>query len=136
MDVFISEEYMVKRRMEKKLAARKVGGSNTFKSDNNGEQEQVTKKGHSSSPFVKILKSSHCYQFHSLGGFHELPLLEMLFLKNCMNLTNVRESILNCDELILIDLTYCKEFRKLIGTLTNLKKAYRNFNQYKGHGFT
>nr|GEX03371.1 hypothetical protein [Tanacetum cinerariifolium] len=72
---------------------------------------------------LKILKLSHCYQLRSLGGFHELPLLEMLLLKNCMNLTNVCESIQNCDELILIDLTYCKEFKKFLGTLANLKKV-------------
>ncbi|PWA89342.1 toll/interleukin-1 receptor (TIR) domain-containing protein [Artemisia annua] len=46
---------------------------------------------------LKIHKLSHCYQLRSLGGFHELPLLEMLFLKNCMNLSNVCESIQNCD---------------------------------------
>ncbi|PWA50403.1 leucine-rich repeat domain, L domain-like protein [Artemisia annua] len=72
---------------------------------------------------MKILKLSHCYQLRSLGGFHELPLLEMLLLKNCMNFTNACESIQNCDELIHIDLTYCKTFRKFIGTLANLKKV-------------
>ncbi|PWA89344.1 toll/interleukin-1 receptor (TIR) domain-containing protein [Artemisia annua] len=46
---------------------------------------------------LKILKLSHCYQFPCLGGFHELPLLEMLLFKNCMNLTNVCESIQNYD---------------------------------------
>ncbi|GJU56833.1 RNA-directed DNA polymerase, eukaryota, reverse transcriptase zinc-binding domain protein [Tanacetum coccineum] len=53
MDVYISEEYMVKRRMEKKAVARAKGGvsSNACKSDNNGEK--MNKKGHSSSPFIK-----------------------------------------------------------------------------------
>nr|GEX35248.1 hypothetical protein [Tanacetum cinerariifolium] len=56
MDVYISEEYMVKRRMEKKLAVARAKGtgvsSNACKSDKNGEK--MNKKGHSSSPFIKI----------------------------------------------------------------------------------
>ncbi|PWA40244.1 toll/interleukin-1 receptor (TIR) domain-containing protein [Artemisia annua] len=46
-----------------------------------------------------------------------------LFLRNCTNLIEVSESIEKCDELVIIDLSNCKELRMLPRTLANLKKV-------------
>ncbi|PWA59679.1 toll/interleukin-1 receptor (TIR) domain-containing protein [Artemisia annua] len=73
---------------------------------------------------LKILNLSYCYKLNCIAGFCELPMLESLFLRNCMSLTEISESIDHCDELVFIDLSNCKEFiRVLPRTLAKLKKV-------------
>ncbi|KAJ9558682.1 hypothetical protein OSB04_013296 [Centaurea solstitialis] len=72
---------------------------------------------------LKILNLSFCTQLRSLGGFYELPALEWLILTNCIGLIDVCESIEQCDELVLIDLSYSNVPRNLLRTLVKLKKV-------------
>ncbi|PWA80614.1 toll/interleukin-1 receptor (TIR) domain-containing protein [Artemisia annua] len=72
---------------------------------------------------LKILDLCYCYQLRSLGGFYELPSLQSLFLRNCMSLIEICKSIEYCDELVFVDLSYCKELRKPPRTLAKLKKV-------------
>ncbi|PWA92528.1 toll/interleukin-1 receptor (TIR) domain-containing protein [Artemisia annua] len=72
---------------------------------------------------LKILDLSYCYKLNCIAGFCELPTLESLFLRNCTNLIEVSESIDHCDELVFIDLSYCKELRMLPRMLAKLKKV-------------
>ncbi|XP_024983603.1 TMV resistance protein N-like [Cynara cardunculus var. scolymus] len=71
---------------------------------------------------LKILNLSSCKQLRSVGGFYELPALEMLILANCIGLIEICESIEQCDELALIDLSYCTTLKKLPRCGVNLKK--------------
>ncbi|KVI00476.1 Leucine-rich repeat-containing protein [Cynara cardunculus var. scolymus] len=72
---------------------------------------------------LKILNLSSCKQLRSLSGFVELPALERLILANCTSLIEVCGSIEQCDELVLIDLSYCNEFKNLLRTIGKLKKV-------------
>ncbi|XP_042755240.2 disease resistance protein RUN1 [Lactuca sativa] len=72
---------------------------------------------------LTILNLSFCKQLRCLSGFEELPALERLILKNCIGLLEVCESIEQCVELALIDLSYCNRLEKLPRTLRFLKKV-------------
>ncbi|KAL7618263.1 hypothetical protein Lser_V15G03384 [Lactuca serriola] len=72
---------------------------------------------------LKILNLSFCKQLHSVGDFQQLPALERLLLRNCIGLLNICESIEQCVELVLIDLSYCKKLEKLPRNLGLLKKV-------------
>ncbi|KAJ9558661.1 hypothetical protein OSB04_013275 [Centaurea solstitialis] len=72
---------------------------------------------------LKVLNLSFCKQLRNLAGFSSFPALERLILANCIGLTEVCESIEQCDELVLIDLSYCNEFRKILRTIGKLKKV-------------
>ncbi|CAI9269624.1 unnamed protein product [Lactuca saligna] len=72
---------------------------------------------------LKILNLSFCEQLHSLGGFDHLPKLERLILRGCIGLLDVCESIEQCFELVLIDLSYCNKLEKLSRSLHMLKKV-------------
>ncbi|KAJ9558560.1 hypothetical protein OSB04_013174 [Centaurea solstitialis] len=73
---------------------------------------------------LKILTLRFCKQLRSLGGFSEFPNLEMLTLANCPRLSNVSESIEQCDKLARIDLSSCTmpvELPRSISKLKNIK---------------
>ncbi|KAI3697214.1 hypothetical protein L6452_30071 [Arctium lappa] len=72
---------------------------------------------------LKILNLSSCKQLRSVGGFYELPALERLILANCISLIEICESIEQCEELVLIDLSYCTTLKKLPRRGVNLKKV-------------
>ncbi|KAL4581137.1 hypothetical protein LXL04_017346 [Taraxacum kok-saghyz] len=72
---------------------------------------------------LKILNLSYCKQLHSLGDFDQLPALEMLIVRNCIRLVEVCESIKQCVELILIDLSYCNKLKRFPTTRGILKKV-------------
>ncbi|XP_042758826.1 disease resistance protein RUN1 isoform X1 [Lactuca sativa] len=72
---------------------------------------------------LKILNLSFCEQLRSLSGFDELSALERLIVRNCSNLLEVSDSIEQCFELILIDLSYCIKLEKLPRSLGMLKKV-------------
>ena len=72
---------------------------------------------------LKILNLSYCKQLHSLGDFDQLPILEMLIVRNCISLVEVCESIKQCVELILIDLSYCNKLKRFPTTRGILKKV-------------
>ncbi|CAI9269416.1 unnamed protein product [Lactuca saligna] len=72
---------------------------------------------------LKILNLSFCKQLRSLGDFDQLPALETLILRNCIGLLEVCESIEQCVELVLIDLSYCNKLEKLPRSIHMLKKV-------------
>ncbi|KAD5802453.1 hypothetical protein E3N88_13813 [Mikania micrantha] len=72
---------------------------------------------------LKILDLSFCEQLHNVGGFFLLLALERLILRNCTGLIEVCESIMQCDELVHIDLSYCYKLKKLPKSLVKLKKV-------------
>ncbi|KAL7616808.1 hypothetical protein Lser_V15G03391 [Lactuca serriola] len=72
---------------------------------------------------LKILNLSFCKQLLSVGDFDQLPVLERLILRNCIGLLDVCESIGQCVELVLIDLSYCKKLEKLPGNIGTLKNV-------------
>ncbi|CAI9269597.1 unnamed protein product [Lactuca saligna] len=72
---------------------------------------------------LKILNLSFCEKLRSLSGFDELPALERLIVRNCICLLEVCESIKQCFELNLIDLSYCIKLEKLPRSLGMLKKV-------------
>ncbi|CAI9269322.1 unnamed protein product [Lactuca saligna] len=72
---------------------------------------------------LKILNLSFCTQLHSIGDFDQLPVLERLILRNCIGLVDVCESIGQCVELILIDLSNCKNLEKLPKNIGMLNKV-------------
>ncbi|GJY71258.1 disease resistance protein RML1B-like protein [Tanacetum coccineum] len=72
---------------------------------------------------LKILNLSFCNKLRSLGGFIELPALERLMATNCKGLTEVSESIDQCVELVIIDLSFCSKLEMLPRTVENLKKV-------------
>ncbi|KAJ9558744.1 hypothetical protein OSB04_013358 [Centaurea solstitialis] len=80
-------------------------------------------KGKKSLGSLKILDLSFCKQLRSLGGFSEFPALEELILANCTSLIEVCESIEQCDELDLIDLSYCNGVGKILRMIVKLKKV-------------
>ncbi|KAK9058325.1 hypothetical protein SSX86_023166 [Deinandra increscens subsp. villosa] len=73
---------------------------------------------------LKILDLSFCEQLLRLGGFSELPALEMLIVRNCITLIEVCESVEQCVELVLVDLSYCYVLQRVpisIGKLPKIK---------------
>ncbi|CAI9269424.1 unnamed protein product [Lactuca saligna] len=64
---------------------------------------------------------------HMNGSYENFPLelraLERLIVRNCTGLLEVCESIEQCVELSLIDLSYCKELKNLPRSIGMLKKA-------------
>ncbi|KAL7615980.1 hypothetical protein Lser_V15G03522 [Lactuca serriola] len=72
---------------------------------------------------LKILNLSFCKQLRSLGDFDQLPILERLIVRNCIGLVEVCESIEQCLELVLIDLSYCNKLEKLPRNIGMLKKV-------------
>nr|QVV57172.1 Tr-like protein 14 [Lactuca serriola] len=72
---------------------------------------------------LKILNLSFCKQLHSVGDFDQVPMLEKLILRNCNGLLDVCESIGQCVELVLIDLSYCKKLEKLPRNISMLEKV-------------
>ncbi|XP_042758409.1 disease resistance protein RPV1 isoform X2 [Lactuca sativa] len=72
---------------------------------------------------LKILNLSFCKQLHSVSDFDQLPVLERLILRNCIGLLDICESIGQCVELVLIDLSYCKKLEKLPRNIGKLKKV-------------
>ncbi|KAL4561310.1 hypothetical protein LXL04_033474 [Taraxacum kok-saghyz] len=74
---------------------------------------------------LKILNLSFCKQLRNLCGFEGLPVLERLIVRNCIGLVEVCESIKQCVELVLIDLSYCHKLEKLPTTISMLKKVQK-----------
>ncbi|KAI3739634.1 hypothetical protein L2E82_30044 [Cichorium intybus] len=72
---------------------------------------------------LKILNLSFCKQLRSLGDFDQLPALKRLIVRNCTSLLEVSESIKQCVELFLIDLSYCNNLEKLPIIRGMLKKV-------------
>ncbi|XP_023746969.1 disease resistance protein RUN1 isoform X2 [Lactuca sativa] len=72
---------------------------------------------------LKVLNLSFCKQLFSLGDFDQLPALEKLILRNCTGLLEVCESIEQCVELSLIDLSYCNQLKNLPRIIGMLKKV-------------
>ncbi|GJZ63251.1 TMV resistance protein N-like protein isoform X1 [Tanacetum coccineum] len=72
---------------------------------------------------LKILDLSFSEHLRGVSGFCELRSLESLFLRNCSSLIEICESIDHCYELVFIDLSNCKELRKLPRTLAKLRKV-------------
>ncbi|KAJ9558777.1 hypothetical protein OSB04_013391 [Centaurea solstitialis] len=90
------------------------------------KRQKLTGLGSKNKPLLrslKILNLSYCEQLGSLGGFSEFLALERLMLSNCISLIEVCESIEQCDGLEHIDLSYCKEVGKLLGTLGKVKNV-------------
>ncbi|CAI9268955.1 unnamed protein product [Lactuca saligna] len=72
---------------------------------------------------LKILDLSFCEQLRSVGGFDGLHALERVILTNSIHFLEVCESIEQCAELCLLDLSYCKTLKKLPRTIRMLKKV-------------
>ncbi|XP_023746930.2 disease resistance protein RUN1-like [Lactuca sativa] len=72
---------------------------------------------------LKVLNLSSCKQLCSLGDFNQFPALERLIVRNCTRLLEVSESIEQCVELALIDLSYCKQLKNLPRIIGMLKKV-------------
>ncbi|XP_023767854.1 disease resistance protein RUN1 [Lactuca sativa] len=72
---------------------------------------------------LKILNLSFCKQLRTLRGFDHLPSLERLILRRCTGLLDVSESIEKCEELVLVDLSYCKKLVNLPKIISMLKKV-------------
>ncbi|CAI9269442.1 unnamed protein product [Lactuca saligna] len=72
---------------------------------------------------LKILNLSFCKQLRMLGGFDELPALERLIVRNCIVLLEVCDSIKQCVELVLIDMSNCNKLEKFPRNISMLKKV-------------
>lgn len=57
-----------------------------------------------------------------MGHFSGLPLLETLLLVGCVSLTEICESIGNCDRLVVLDMSRCNKLKKLPSNIGKLKK--------------
>ncbi|KAL7257901.1 hypothetical protein ACSBR1_004091 [Camellia fascicularis] len=62
---------------------------------------------------LKILNLSRSYDLTSSPDFSKLPNLERLILKDCINLVEVHESIVELGRLVLLNLKGCKNLRKI-----------------------
>ncbi|KAK9058327.1 hypothetical protein SSX86_023168 [Deinandra increscens subsp. villosa] len=72
---------------------------------------------------LKILDLSFSEQLRSLGGFFELCALERLYVTNCPSLSEICESVDQSVELVYINLSYCKNLKKIPKTIGRLKKV-------------
>lgn len=72
---------------------------------------------------LKILNLSFCKQLCSLGDFDQLLALERLILRNCTGLLHVCESIKECVELVLIDLSNCNKLENFPINIYMLKNV-------------
>ncbi|XP_059653604.1 disease resistance protein RPV1-like isoform X2 [Cornus florida] len=82
-------------------------------------------KGIKALPSLRILDLSHSHGLKNTPNFSEVPNLERLFLKDCINLIEVHESIGKLERLVLLNLKGCKNLRNLptkIGHLKSLEK--------------
>ncbi|XP_059652140.1 disease resistance protein RUN1-like [Cornus florida] len=73
---------------------------------------------------LKILNLSHSHCLTNTPDFSNVPNLERLILKDCMNLIEVHKSIGELGRLVLLDLKDCKNLRELpleIGRLKSLE---------------
>ncbi|GMP63266.1 hypothetical protein CsSME_00025018 [Camellia sinensis var. sinensis] len=76
---------------------------------------------------LKILDLSHSHRLTNTPDFSELPNLERLFFKDCINLIEVHGSIGELGRLVLLNLENCKNLKKLphnIGHLKSLEKLF------------
>ncbi|XP_071720301.1 disease resistance protein RPV1-like isoform X2 [Rutidosis leptorrhynchoides] len=71
---------------------------------------------------LKILNLSFSYRLCSLGDFSRIPKLERLILTSCTSLVEISDTIDKCNELVLVDLTYCYKLKKLPGSIGMSKK--------------
>ncbi|XP_071733831.1 disease resistance protein RUN1-like isoform X2 [Rutidosis leptorrhynchoides] len=71
---------------------------------------------------LKFLNLSLCEHLERLGSFLELPILERLVVRNCISLTEICESLEQCSELVLIDLSNCNKLEKFPTAISKLKK--------------
>ncbi|KAK4378739.1 hypothetical protein RND71_000601 [Anisodus tanguticus] len=74
--------------------------------------------------FLRILNLSHSRELTRTPDFAGMPRLEKLFLKDCVKLVDIDESIGYLQEIALLNLKDCKSIRKLprdIGKLKSLK---------------
>ncbi|KAL7168740.1 hypothetical protein ACSBR2_039057 [Camellia fascicularis] len=62
---------------------------------------------------LKILDLSYSYSLTNSPDFSQLPNLERLILKYCINLVGIHESIGELGTLVLLNLEGCKNLRKL-----------------------
>ncbi|XP_019230925.1 PREDICTED: TMV resistance protein N-like [Nicotiana attenuata] len=71
---------------------------------------------------LKILNLSHSHSLSRTPDFSELPMLERLVLKECVNLVEVHESIGTLEaRLIFLNLKNCKRLQKLPRQICKLK---------------
>ncbi|KAK2988897.1 hypothetical protein RJ640_002031 [Escallonia rubra] len=70
---------------------------------------------------LKIINLSHSHGLTITPNFLELPNLERLILKDCINLLEVHESIEILGRLVLLNLKGCKNLRKLPRRFSQLK---------------
>ncbi|GMP39608.1 hypothetical protein CsSME_00010374 [Camellia sinensis var. sinensis] len=70
---------------------------------------------------LKILNLSHSHRLINTPDFSEIPNLERIILKDCINLIEVHESIGELSRLVLLNLKYCRRLRKLPQQICHLK---------------
>ncbi|XP_057500343.1 disease resistance protein RPP2B-like [Actinidia eriantha] len=70
---------------------------------------------------LKILNLSRSYDLTSSPNFSKLPNLERLILKDCINLVEVHESIVELRRLVVLNLQGCKKLGKLPRKICQIK---------------
>ncbi|KAL7205655.1 hypothetical protein ACSBR2_018559 [Camellia fascicularis] len=70
---------------------------------------------------LKILNLSQSHRLINTPDFSEIPNLERIILKDCINLIEVHESIGELSRLVLLNLKYCRRLRKLPQQICHLK---------------
>ncbi|CAL1382052.1 unnamed protein product [Linum trigynum] len=73
-------------------------------------------------PALKILDISACHSLITTPDFSGLPCLEQLVLVDCINLTEVNESIGKVEKLVSLNLKGCRKLRKLPSTVLMLRQ--------------
>ncbi|CAI0432362.1 unnamed protein product [Linum tenue] len=73
-------------------------------------------------PALKILDISACHSLITTPDFSGLPCLEQLVLEDCINLTEVNESIGKVEKLVSLNLKGCRKLRKLPSTVLMLRQ--------------
>ncbi|XP_050237172.1 disease resistance protein RPV1-like [Mercurialis annua] len=72
-------------------------------------------------PNLKILNLSHSYFLVATPNFEGLPNLERLILKNCINITEIDESITVLENIVVLNLRECKTLKQLPKKIASLK---------------